>query len=334
MAGEIRHEWDGSILTVTSDAGTSAADLKGPKGDVGPRGPQGPAGVIYDADGKISIDLSPYATQETVNAAIANIDLDNYATHAYVSNEIAKAQLAEVVGDVDLSGFATKDDIANIDMKVDNKTIIKGADGSIHTAIGGYNTGGGVDYENNTLYYVPTGRWGGNGWVYADEAGNIGRPFVINTPYQITLTFADGYSISFEMMYGSMRSDGRLVAAPEYENFEMTLSMTNEHFSGFNAESNGNFSIETANGAGTVLEDKYILTSASIYAPGFVPIDAKFVPVDGNTIYVNGDGNLACSVSIGAGGSINLDNYYTKAEIDALLSSGVGNYPSSEEVEY
>lgn len=37
----ISHYWDGTILTITSDSGTSACDLKGEKGDIGARGPQG-----------------------------------------------------------------------------------------------------------------------------------------------------------------------------------------------------------------------------------------------------------------------------------------------------
>lgn len=37
----IYHSWNGTILTITSDSGTSACDLKGAKGDDGPRGPQG-----------------------------------------------------------------------------------------------------------------------------------------------------------------------------------------------------------------------------------------------------------------------------------------------------
>lgn len=38
------HEWDGTVLTVTSASGTSSADLKGEKGDTGAQGPQGEKG--------------------------------------------------------------------------------------------------------------------------------------------------------------------------------------------------------------------------------------------------------------------------------------------------
>lgn len=40
----IKHEWNGTILTITSDSGTSSADLKGAKGDDGARGIAGAAG--------------------------------------------------------------------------------------------------------------------------------------------------------------------------------------------------------------------------------------------------------------------------------------------------
>lgn len=43
MSG-ITHEWNGTILTITSDSGTSSCDLKGDKGDDGCRGAQGIAG--------------------------------------------------------------------------------------------------------------------------------------------------------------------------------------------------------------------------------------------------------------------------------------------------
>ena len=47
----ISHEWNGTVLTITSDSGTSSADLKGEKGDTGIRGAQGVAGIITDTTG-------------------------------------------------------------------------------------------------------------------------------------------------------------------------------------------------------------------------------------------------------------------------------------------
>lgn len=58
MAGKITHSWNGTVLTITSDSGTSSADLKG---DMGVRGPQGVAGVVdatkfYHRDNPPTID--------------------------------------------------------------------------------------------------------------------------------------------------------------------------------------------------------------------------------------------------------------------------------------
>lgn len=55
MAGTIEHSWNGTVLTIKSDSGTSSMDLKGATGDDGRRGPQGPAGegTINSVNGKI-----------------------------------------------------------------------------------------------------------------------------------------------------------------------------------------------------------------------------------------------------------------------------------------
>ena len=75
MAGEIKHRWDGTVLTITSDSGTSSMDLKGEKGNVGIRGPQGRAGVILKEDG--SVDMNGYATEAYVIDAI-EVALEDY----------------------------------------------------------------------------------------------------------------------------------------------------------------------------------------------------------------------------------------------------------------
>lgn len=144
MSGKITHSWNGTILTITSDAGTSSADLKG---NTGCRGPQGPAGIVYDADGNISMEgyateqyvddlinnismegyateifvdaaidaaISEYPTKEEMDAAIADaatgsVDLTNYATVEYVDEQIANAS----TGSVDLSDYATKTYVNN-----------------------------------------------------------------------------------------------------------------------------------------------------------------------------------------------------------------------------
>lgn len=68
MAGQIFHEWNGTILTITSNSGTSSMDLKGSKGDMGIRGPQGIGGS------GASVDMSDYYTKSEIDALLVDGD--------------------------------------------------------------------------------------------------------------------------------------------------------------------------------------------------------------------------------------------------------------------
>lgn len=90
------HEWNGTVLTITSASGTSSANLKGeigPKGDTGEVGPQGPKGDNGDkgetglqgekgADGYTPIKGTDYFTEEDKQEIIDDIiaELPEYAT--------------------------------------------------------------------------------------------------------------------------------------------------------------------------------------------------------------------------------------------------------------
>lgn len=155
MAGNIYHSWnaEGTILTITSDSGTSSSSNL--KGDDGPRGVQGPAGIALFNGGSLdltgyateewverkytNVDLTGYATEDYVVRQIANIpevdlsdyytkaqtnaiipNISGYATEAFVTNKIAAAQLSGGgSGNVDLSGYATKDDLNKYRLKTD-----------------------------------------------------------------------------------------------------------------------------------------------------------------------------------------------------------------------
>lgn len=74
----ISHSWNGTVLTITSDSGTSSADLKG---EMGIRGPQGPA---YVGGGDAYIDLSEYCTKEEV-ASVVGAEVEGALTVAKAS---------------------------------------------------------------------------------------------------------------------------------------------------------------------------------------------------------------------------------------------------------
>lgn len=104
MAGTITHEWNGTILTITSDSGTSSADLKGAVGDTGPRGPQGKAGIILNADG--TIDMTGYATETYVDEKLTdvNVDLSDYYTKSETDTRFAEQ-------DVQMSEYCTESQV-------------------------------------------------------------------------------------------------------------------------------------------------------------------------------------------------------------------------------
>lgn len=93
MAGTIKHTWNGTVLTVTSDSGTSSMDLKGSQGDMGPRGPQGPAGIsVGGGDGDCDIYVGE--TEPVDDDALIWINPngepnDSLATIQYVNNALA-----------------------------------------------------------------------------------------------------------------------------------------------------------------------------------------------------------------------------------------------------
>lgn len=345
MAGTIEHEWEGSILTVSSDSGTSSSDLKGPKGDTGPRGPQGAPGVIYDAEGQVVVDLSPYATMDDVAAAIDNIpevDMAKYATRTFVSTSIAKAQL-EGAG-VDTSGFATLDDLEGIEVNIDNQTIIKGSNGNLRTAIGGFaNNGGGVDYALTGIEYAPSGPWNN----YARPAiGNIGKDWAAGCLYHITMTFKDGDVVTFDAMFEMKESEyageiDYLDMVSEYKNDFLAKVKTSHNIANFyvgptnfaTSFNGGDFAyaIRGDENDDGVCDDKYILTGITIKAEGYVPIDGRYIPVDGTSVYLNEEGKLA---SAGGGGSANLEDYYTKSEVDSLIqNTDLTNYYTKSQVD-
>lgn len=327
MSGKITHSWNGTVLTVTSDAGTSSADLKG---NTGCRGPQGPHGVIYDGQGNVvldgfateeyvnnkvdNIDLDGYATEIFVDAAIdaalqninVDVDLDDYATKVYVSTEIAKAQL-EGAG-VDTSGFATKDDM----VKVDGSTITQAANGVISTAIGG-----GV-VKNEALSHIETG--------YALE--NFTKNFSDNISLEdasiddiLTVVVEYDGGLEQRLTVKIVGNDSGNVASSE----ATLISSTGVPY----ADGIGQFAVGTTSYfrvypyTDNTAYSKVIVKSVAVYfgytvEKEYVPIKADFIPVDNSSIVIN-DGKLtATGVS---GGSIDLTDYATKEYVDEAVAN-------------
>ena len=324
MSGTITHSWNGTVLTITSDAGTSSMDLQG---NDGCRGPQGPAGVIYDEDGNVVVDLSPFAfkseldalDQETeneviridialqtkasyddVNKMLKDTSFADYATKNYVSTEIAKAQM-EGAG-VDTSGFVTKDELAAHEFSIDNKTIVKDEDGNIRTAIGGFydpTVFKVIAYPNTVMLMGYPTNPSNQSFRF-----DCNHPLVGDEAYVLEATFSNGVVEKTNFLMKSIGgTSGQCVCQ-----FEFSNNFGNIWY--YPDSANGYILLGGANEPAQAGE---LFTQLRIYTPGgsaYTPIDPEYIPIDGTSIIIK-DGKLTSSASV-----VDLSPYYTKTEID------------------
>lgn len=148
MSGTIEHYWNGTVLTIISDSGTSSCDLAGEKGDTGPRGPQGPAGVkgptgpqgepgaqgIQGPQGELDYSVLENYVATNGGAMTGALDMGgnkitsvanpegtmDAANKIYVDSAIANAVSG---GKIDLSAYAT---VAYVDSSIPNRETIEG----------------------------------------------------------------------------------------------------------------------------------------------------------------------------------------------------------------
>lgn len=77
MPGEIKHQWNGTVLTITSDSGTSSSDLRGAKGDDGIRGPQGLPGECLHRHELTLTEEQQQTARKNINAYRAINEKEN-----------------------------------------------------------------------------------------------------------------------------------------------------------------------------------------------------------------------------------------------------------------
>ena len=135
---------NGALITITGRDGITTTEVLHGTGGGGGGGIAVETDPVYMKDkpylalkSEIPINLSQlendagYITEEDipeppkVPTKTSELENDsNFATESYVKNEIANAQLGGDGGDIDLSGYATKDDLNNKVDKVAGKSLI------------------------------------------------------------------------------------------------------------------------------------------------------------------------------------------------------------------
>ena len=346
MAGTITHSWDGTILTITSDSGTSSMDLKGGTGDTGPRGPQGAAGVTIGSGG--SVDLTGYATEEYVNNAIENaalsgVDLTDYAkktdipsltgyaTETYVNTKISEAQLGGT--EVDLSAYALKTDIPTTVSSFTNDAgyattsyvdnAVAGAGGGsggtgTTTCVGKVGTGTNSvilnDTSNNKAsasYSLATGKGTTASGVYS-EAHGCNTKAIGNYSYAHGDTSQATADYSYADGYNSIASGVCSYAQGE----SVLASSKNQHVFGiYNIEDKSSkYQFIVGNGNSTARSNSFTIDYNG---------NAWFA---GNVTTGSGKAQLATvayvdSVAGSGSGSVDLSDYYTKTEVDTAIAN-------------
>jgi hypothetical protein len=126
------------------------------------------------------------------NGVSLDVLLADKASESFVTNKIAEAQLGGGdSGNIDLSGFATKDDIANIDFPVDSvngKTgVVQLSAADIGAAPAGFGLGGGaVAFAIENIDNMKS-----NGWFYASSANGY---YIGSVPLYYILMRVDSWN--------------------------------------------------------------------------------------------------------------------------------------------
>ena len=337
MAGEIKHEWNGTILTITSDSGTSSMDLKGGAGDLGPRGPQGPAGVIYGEDGAVLADN--LVTTDYVDTIIENLtDFSKYATVQYVDEKVVEAATG---GTITLESYATKDYVDQSATKT-TSALEDVVDGYVRLAIGE------LGEPMKITIGVGTGLKSGNGI-------KLYRPFEQGKIYHFTIVYSNGTTEEFYTTTSTTLPTVEVTGSKLYT-FGYPGTLINSFvYSLVSSGADGFLAYLTPIPKTTVYPTSLTVDTISdpIYvSPVGIPIDQNTLKInENNQIYVDMNfGDYATKeyvvnqvASVASSGTLSLDgvyatqaslnNYYTKTEIDALMDA-IPAFTNAEEMKF
>lgn len=211
MAG-ITHQWNGTVLTITSDSGTSSADLRGEKGDDGARGPQGSI-----------CDTTVIANYVAAKAAPAGYGLGTYAKlldNTYNLNNALPTGFYRWGASVPVNapspiGYAVMLHIARTDGDIIQKVWHLGTHSGVQISAERYLSDNNGEWEWNNppmelgIEYRTTERWNGSA-VYTKLVDCGALPDKSSK----AITFADETTAAAFACYGRAINNGELISIP------------------------------------------------------------------------------------------------------------------------
>jgi hypothetical protein len=243
-------------------------------------------------------DLSDYATNESVDekiAAIPKTDLSGYATEEYVDTQITNVATG---GSIDLVNYATKDYVATAIQEgggsdPDGITIIKDNNGKLTSAIGG-----GYIANNYYLQEYPNETVGDG--VLADTLKTgymLEAPFDSQTPLTFEIFFGDGVidTITGTLPAGAFTATSIFTCSIQVISSDTTYINSITAICNYKEGEGRNFSFVFQKKDGLSISDVIVsqitMTIGSSAGAVYLPINAKYIPVDGTTIIIK-DGKL------------------------------------------
>lgn len=116
----ITHSWDGTVLTITSDSGTSSADLKGEKGDMGVRGPQGVGGK----DGNVAFSDLTDEQKQSLQVITHTSQLINDGDGNTIPKYLGEDDVRQIAAAADtfefIQGYQAETSLSDLTFKLDN----------------------------------------------------------------------------------------------------------------------------------------------------------------------------------------------------------------------
>lgn len=203
----ITHSWNGTVLTITSDSGTSSADLKGEKGDTGVRGAQGIAGKTID-----NLNIIDMQYTDTVFKASTkeNVTITDSIPFVYP----IEAKVTQSIFDYEISNNKLNEKTVSNDY-MQNTSFILNDDAYVEVgqeAIFSFDVVGNVESLSPTMLYA--GDWGfeavagvdntiklaDNGRYYLEIKGQQQTVMYINwgLNYDDTETYLDNCAMRFD----------------------------------------------------------------------------------------------------------------------------------------